>query len=48
MWSNPQNNVDLVTFTEETFSWKVHFLCRVHLVMIVVATSQLFRHDNFL
>ena len=31
MWQNPQFSVDLVTFTEEIFSWKVHFL---HSVML--------------
>ena len=26
MWSNPHNTVDLVTFTEEIFNGKLHFL----------------------
>ena len=27
MWPNPQETVDLVTFTEEIFNRKLHFLC---------------------
>ena len=27
MWSNPQETADLVTFTEEIFNRKLHFLC---------------------
>ena len=27
MWPNPQFPADLVTFTEETFNGKLHFLC---------------------
>ena len=27
MWPNPQFSVDLVTFTEEIFNRKLHFLC---------------------
>ena len=27
MWPNPQETVDLVTFTEEIFNGKLHFLC---------------------
>ena len=27
MWSNPQETVDLVTFTEEILNEKLHFLC---------------------
>ena len=27
MWQNPQETPDLVTFTEEIFNWKLHFLC---------------------
>ena len=27
MWSNPQENVDLVAFTAEIFNEKLHFLC---------------------
>ena len=33
MWLNPQETADLVTFTEEIFNGKLHFLCserRVH------------------
>ena len=29
MWPNPQFPADLVTFTEEIFNGKLHFLCRV-------------------
>ena len=29
MWPNPQETVDLVTFTEEIFNGKLHFLCSV-------------------
>ena len=29
MWPNPQFHVDLVTFTEEIFNGKLHFLCSV-------------------
>ena len=31
MWSNPQISADLVTFTEEIFNGKLHFLCSVSL-----------------
>ena len=27
MWLNPQETVDLVTFTEEILNGKLHFLC---------------------
>ena len=27
MWPDPQETVDLVTFTEELINGKVHFLC---------------------
>ena len=27
MWTNPQETADLVTFTEEIFSEKLHILC---------------------
>ena len=27
MWPNPKKTADLVTFTEETFNGKPHFLC---------------------
>ena len=27
MWPNPQGTSDQVTFTEETFNGKLHFLC---------------------
>ena len=27
MWANPQGTADLVTFTEENFNGKLHFLC---------------------
>ena len=27
MWPNPQENADLVTFTEEILNGKLHFLC---------------------
>ena len=27
MWPNPQKTADLVTFTEEIFNEKLHFLC---------------------
>ena len=27
MWPNPQETVDLVTFTEEILNGQVHFLC---------------------
>ena len=29
MWPNPQETKDLVTFTEEIFNEKLHFLCNV-------------------
>ena len=29
MWPNPQETKDLVTFTEEIFHGKLHFLCSV-------------------
>ena len=29
MWPNPQETVDSVTFTEEIFNGKLHFLCIV-------------------
>ena len=27
MWSNPQETADLVTFTEEVLTGKLHFMC---------------------
>ena len=30
MWPNPQESVDLVTFTEEILNGKLHFLCSVN------------------
>ena len=27
MWPNPQETMDLVTFTEETLNGKLHILC---------------------
>ena len=27
MWPNPQESAELVTFTEEVFNGKLHFLC---------------------
>ena len=27
MWPNPQETVDLVTFTEDIFNGQLHFLC---------------------
>ena len=27
MWPNPQETVDLVTFTEKVLNGKLHFLC---------------------
>ena len=29
MWPNPQETADLITFTEEIFNGKLHFLCTV-------------------
>ena len=29
MWPNPQESVDLVTFTEDILNKKLYFLCRV-------------------
>ena len=29
MWRNPQQTVELVTFTEEIFNGRLHFLCSV-------------------
>ena len=29
MWPNPQEAVDLVTFTEEILNGKIHFLCSI-------------------
>ena len=31
MWPNPQETVDLVTFTEEILNEKLHFLCSVRI-----------------
>ena len=30
MWTNPEFPVDLVTFTEETFNWKLNFFVKSH------------------
>ena len=30
MWPNPQETVDLVTFTGEIFNGKLHYLCSVN------------------
>ena len=37
MWPNPQEIADLVTFTGEIFSEKIHFLCSV-----VIALSNVY------
>ena len=29
MWPNPQENANLVTFTEEILNGKLHFLCSI-------------------
>ena len=35
MWPNPQENAELVTFTEETFNGKLHFLGSVRALPIL-------------
>ena len=35
MWPNPKETADLVTFTEEIFNRKLHFLCSVLLKKFV-------------
>ena len=42
MWPNPQENVDLVTFTEEILNGKFHFLCSVWGNMICLSIANLF------
>ena len=37
MWSNLQEAVDLVTFTEEIHNGKLHFLCSVSRPAVAVA-----------
>ena len=34
MWTNPQETVDLVTFTEEILNRKLHFLCSASSILI--------------
>ena len=35
MWPNPQETADLVTFTEEIFNGKLHFLRSVNLFLFI-------------
>ena len=37
MWPNPHETVDLVTFTEEIFNEKLHFLCSVRKPVKLIA-----------
>ena len=39
MWPNPQETVDLVTFTEEILNGKLHFLCSDSNVNIKTLTT---------
>ena len=40
MRSNPQETVDLVTFTEEIFNGKLHFLCIAGLLLNLLETLE--------
>ena len=45
MWPNPQETGDLVTFTEEIFNEKLHFLCsdlRLNLHLVRLETFIIF------
>ena len=35
MWPHPQENADLVTFTEEILNEKLHFLCSVDINFVL-------------
>ena len=39
MWPNPQEIVDLVTFTEEILYEKLHFLCNDNVLMKILITE---------
>ena len=50
MWPNPQEISYLVTFTEETFNGKIHFLCsapcNIHKIKKIVSQSVYFCWQN--
>ena len=57
MWPNPQEIVDLITFTEEILNGKLHFLCSVgsgfwsqnydgSRVFLSKKSNQVFFHDQ--
>ena len=40
MWPNPQETADLVTFTEEVLSGKLHFLCGGNQLTFIKVTEE--------
>ena len=49
MWQNPQETVDLVTFTEEILNGKLHFFCAVILEQLPNTTFlKTLRYDYYL
>ena len=40
MWPNPQETANLVTFTKEIFKEKLHFLCSVWSLIILVSQEE--------
>ena len=40
MWPNPQETVDLITFTEETLNGKLHFCVVIHSIIIFNTIKQ--------
>ena len=39
MWPSPQETADLVTFTEEIFDGKLHFLCTADTLTVILLIS---------
>ena len=46
MWPNPQENMNLVTFTEEIINGKIHF-CAVYVLKKLLSTSFLAKNFSF-
>ena len=46
MWTNPQNPVDLVIFTEDILNGKLHFLCSIILGLPNAITNPLQQSEN--
>ena len=43
MWPNPQETAELITFTEEIFNGKLHFLCSIKEIVLFPCVENLLR-----